>query len=222
LNTAPTVQAGADQTVVLPGLAYLAGQVADDGLPIPPGQLSAEWSTVAGPGAVTFAPSGLGRATAAFSVPGVYSLRLTATDGALATQDALVVEVVGDTYEDWRRQHFSAVELLNPAISGMEADPDNDRHTNRQEYVAGTDPRDTASVLQIVGAEVLAAPAGEVRLRIPVVTGRTYTLQVCRDLPDGVWEDRLRLPAATADAVITVADSDPSDPGLRLYRVVTP
>ena len=43
-NVAPTVSAGPDGAVTLPGAASLAGSVSDDGLPNPPGAVSAAWT----------------------------------------------------------------------------------------------------------------------------------------------------------------------------------
>ena len=55
----------------------------------------------------------------------------------------------GRTYEDWAEAHFTADELADPVISGEIADPDGDGLTNWQEFLAGTDPQDANSVLQI-------------------------------------------------------------------------
>jgi len=221
-NAAPTVEAGPDQTVVLPGLAQLAAQASDDGLPIPPGQLGLSWSKTSGPGEVTFAHPEAPRTTAAFGLPGSYTLRITATDGLLATHDELHIEVTGDTYAEWKAHFFTPVELLDPAISGDDADADDDRHTNFQEYVAGTDPRDASSVLHILEVEVMPAPSAEVRLQFPAVAGRSYTLQVRTAFPGGHWENLVNLPAATENGVVTLFDADPSNPAYRLYRIVTP
>jgi hypothetical protein len=51
-NDPPTVNAGADQTVVHPNAASLQGTVDDDGLP--DGTLTTTWSKLSGPGTVTF------------------------------------------------------------------------------------------------------------------------------------------------------------------------
>ncbi|HSV39815.1 MAG TPA: hypothetical protein VLI04_13745, partial [Nocardioidaceae bacterium] len=51
------------------------------------------WSTVSGPGVVTFANSTLVDTTATFSVAGTYTLRLTANDGALSAFDDVIVTV---------------------------------------------------------------------------------------------------------------------------------
>jgi hypothetical protein len=70
---------------VLPATAQLNGSVSDDGLPVPPGQVSAAWTLVSGPGTVTFSNASDVNGTATFSAAGVYVIRLTATDGALQT-----------------------------------------------------------------------------------------------------------------------------------------
>ena len=54
-NTAPVPNAGPDLTVNQPNAATLAGTINDDGLPNPPGTVTAAWSKVSGPGDVTFA-----------------------------------------------------------------------------------------------------------------------------------------------------------------------
>ena len=93
VNTAPTVGAGADQTVTLPASAALVGTASDDGLPNPPGALVTTWSAVSGPGSVTFAdPSSLST-TASFTEAGSYTLRLTASDGELTSTDDVVITV---------------------------------------------------------------------------------------------------------------------------------
>ncbi|MGH3386316.1 MAG: PKD domain-containing protein, partial [Nocardioidaceae bacterium] len=82
-NRVPVADAGADQEVQLPGSAALAGTVADDGLPTPPGTVTSTWSKVSGPGTVTFVDPASPTTSADFNAPGEYVLRLTADDGAL-------------------------------------------------------------------------------------------------------------------------------------------
>ena len=89
-NTAPVVNAGADMTVVLPSSANLDGTVTDDGRP---GPVTTTWSMVSGPGTVTFGNAAAQDTTASFSVDGTYSLRLTASDGALTASDTVKVTV---------------------------------------------------------------------------------------------------------------------------------
>jgi uncharacterized protein YjiK/PKD repeat protein len=92
-NTAPTVSAGPDVTVVQPDPASLSGSVSDDGLPNPPGTTTSQWSKVSGPGTVSFASTSTPATTATFSQTGDYVLRLTAGDSALSTSDDVNVTV---------------------------------------------------------------------------------------------------------------------------------
>jgi hypothetical protein len=92
-NTAPTVAAGPDQTVTLPASATLNGSITDDGLPDPPGTVTATWSAVSGPGTVTFGNPNAPATTASFSAVGSYVLRLTGDDGNLQRSDDLSVVV---------------------------------------------------------------------------------------------------------------------------------
>jgi hypothetical protein len=92
-NTLPVVSAGPDQTVTLPRLAVLAGAVADDGKPAPIA-LTQQWIRVVGPGPVTFNFPSAPITNAIFTTPGVHTLRLTASDGAMSSADDVVVTVL--------------------------------------------------------------------------------------------------------------------------------
>jgi hypothetical protein len=93
VNTAPTVNAGVDATVTLPGSASLDGTVSDDGLPNPPGAVTTTWSKVSGPGTVTFGNASAVDTTASFSAAGTYVLRLTGDDSALGSSDEVTITV---------------------------------------------------------------------------------------------------------------------------------
>ncbi len=97
VNTAPMVNAGANQTITLPATATLSGSVTDDGLPIPPGAVTTAWSKVSGPGTVTFGNAAAASTTASFSAAGTYVLQLTANDGALSgsAQTTVTVQSAG-------------------------------------------------------------------------------------------------------------------------------
>jgi hypothetical protein len=51
------------------------------------------WSTVSGPGAVTFTNPAQAATNASFSVAGTYVLQLTASDGTLGASDSMTVTV---------------------------------------------------------------------------------------------------------------------------------
>ena len=92
-NQSPTVNAGSDQTITLPASASLTGTASDDGLPNPPATLTTTWSKISGAGTVTFANANALNTTATFSIAGVYNLRLTANDGAIAVTDDVTIVV---------------------------------------------------------------------------------------------------------------------------------
>lgn len=89
----PTVQLAGSLAVQLPAQATLSGTVADDGLPSPPGTLTASWSKVSGPGTVTFQPADQWISSAAFEQAGTYVLRLSVSDGASTVTADTVAEV---------------------------------------------------------------------------------------------------------------------------------
>ncbi|MFM1770158.1 MAG: hypothetical protein RJA22_2687 [Verrucomicrobiota bacterium] len=91
-NLAPIANAGSDQSVSVLGLATLSGSATDDGLPLG-AAMSVSWSKVSGPGTVLFDDPSATTATACFSAPGAYTLRLTASDGPLSGSDDVVVTV---------------------------------------------------------------------------------------------------------------------------------
>ncbi len=93
-NQAPAVSAGGDLSTALPDASVdLDGTVSDDGLPNPPGAVTATWSKVSGPGTVTFGSTSSVDTTADFSAEGTYVLRLSVTDGDLSASDELTVTV---------------------------------------------------------------------------------------------------------------------------------
>jgi len=90
-NTAPVVNAGADQAITLPAGASLTGTATDDGLP--GAGLATSWTKISGPGTVTFGNTSLLATTAGFSAAGTYVLALSGDDGAIVSTDTLTVTV---------------------------------------------------------------------------------------------------------------------------------
>jgi CubicO group peptidase (beta-lactamase class C family) len=105
-NEPPVADAGPDQSVELPFQVELLGVAADDGAPQP---LSAQWSVESGPGPVAFANAGQLNTAATFTSPGLYTLRLTVSDGEIASTDLTSVSVQPAVY---------------PAADLTDADPD--------------------------------------------------------------------------------------------------
>jgi hypothetical protein len=84
---APTANAGADFTVAFPATAALGGGTTGAGVTV-------AWTKYTGPGDVTFGNAAQAATTATFSMPGIYTLMLSARDGVHAVaRDAVVVAV---------------------------------------------------------------------------------------------------------------------------------
>ena len=91
-NIAPQVNAGADQSVVLPSIStQLHGIVSDDGLPS--NMLTISWSQASGPGTASFSDPNSTDTTVVFSESGTYVLRLTASDGEFSTSDDVTIDI---------------------------------------------------------------------------------------------------------------------------------
>jgi hypothetical protein len=151
-NRAPTLELG--ETVswnLADGALRLIPDYSDDALPVDPGFLQAKWTQLDGPDSVIFGNPDMPWTDVLFPLFGVYSLSLELTDGEFVVTDTLTVEVFGgvNPFDPWRRGFFTDEELLDPAISGENADPDQDGATNFEEFIAGTSPVDSASVLKL-------------------------------------------------------------------------
>jgi Concanavalin A-like lectin/glucanases superfamily/Cadherin-like len=93
---APLVYAGPNHTADSPSNVPLNGEVVANKT----NGLAISWSMLSGPGAVTFANSGLPSTTANFSTPGVYELVLTVTNNYGSTNDRVVVTVSSNNQDE--------------------------------------------------------------------------------------------------------------------------
>ncbi len=105
-NTPPVVSAGPDQSAALPASANLDGTVTDDGNP-PPGALTTNWTQVSGPGTITFGDASMVDTTASATIPGVYVVRLTASDSEFSASDEATLTFTGT----------SSVQTLDVSVS---------------------------------------------------------------------------------------------------------
>jgi len=92
-NQPPTVNAGPDQIIELPDPAFLKGVITDDGMPHG-STVTSVWSVVSGPGPVVFGNANAPVTTASFTTPGLYTLKLTATDTEFTVSDEMQVTVL--------------------------------------------------------------------------------------------------------------------------------
>ncbi len=90
------------------------------------------------------------------------------------------------TYADWRESYFTPAEIPDLSISGFDADPDGDGHSNLVEYAQGTNPRNLAKIdparVIFVEHEGIIYPAFEFKVSqknrgVTVVVGSTTDLE---------------------------------------------
>ncbi|HYJ88276.1 MAG TPA: hypothetical protein VEW46_19585, partial [Pyrinomonadaceae bacterium] len=118
-NQPPTVSAGQNQTIALPRMATLNGTATDDGLPAG-STLTSLWSQVSGPGTTTFEDPLLSETVASFSAPGVYILRLTATESDMIASSEVTITVHPENHAPTANAGLDQTISL-PAAAGLNA-----------------------------------------------------------------------------------------------------
>ncbi len=100
--------------------------------------------------------------------------------------------------------------------NGPEGDIDHDLLTNRDEYLAGTDPRDAQSLLKI---ESVALNSGVI-LTFNAISNRSYGIQYARYLGNDGWLRLADVAAAATNRVVVVRDLEATTN--RFYRLTMP
>ena len=144
----------------------------------------------------------------------------TSADVSLDLELMAVSVPLDDGLATWKTRYFNPAELKDSALSDDNADPDKDGHTNLQEFISGTNPRDAQSVLALKIAEQTAVGT---KLRFGAVAGKTYTVQY-RDslLAGGAWFKVADVEAVSTSRTMEVTDGRSSNTSFRYYRIVTP
>lgn len=126
-----------------------------------------------------------------------------------------ITDTDGDGMDDnWERTYFG-----NLARDGS-GDFDGDGLTDRQEYLAGTDPTSASSALRLSAM----LNAGALELRFSAIAGKTYTV-LYTDALSGAsnWQKLADVSAQTSNTVMVIRDNSYTR-GIvqRFYRTVTP
>lgn len=105
----------------------------------------------------------------------------------------------GETYDDWQQANFDADETNDPAISGMDEDPDADGNSNWHEYLHDTNPKseDSRTLSPLFTNPVIETIKGETFLRLdtkvrPNLSGVIATITNLGDLT--VHADEFAMP----------------------------
>lgn len=125
------------------------------------------------------------------------------------TLDPVTLTVLADTDGDGLPDEWEAQYVGEPEI-----DSDFDGLTNWEEYVAGTNPLDAQSFLNIV----LANP---VALQFHAVSNKTYTVQSRSSLTTQAWTKLADLVAMPTNRLVTITNALDGQ-GMQFYRLATP
>ncbi len=149
---------------------------------------------------------------------GTYSLFVTNASNYVASFDAQVTTGAVDSNTDgipdwWASQYgFSVTE----PIAGL--DPDGDRMSNAQEFLAGTDPTDGQSYLRVDLTGTV--PEGGAVLSFMAVSNRAYKV-LANDLLPGSWSEVTNFTALPTNRVTTWTNAAPGSIN-RFYRLEIP
>jgi hypothetical protein len=175
-------------------------------------------------GSLTLVPLGLGTDTLILTnvqlrdaglyyagVSNAVALSGISSAGALLT-------VLDDADADHLPDLWEAAHGLDPKANDANLDPDHDGLTNLQEYLAGTDPQDPASVLKI---DALAFAAGAATVLFQAVSNKTYSILYINSSANAPWQKLADVPPTPTNRTLAVADPNALPPA-RFYRLVTP
>jgi hypothetical protein len=150
-----------------------------------------------------------------------YLLRMRATNFIGDSFNSNIASTYGnpdDRDGDGMPNDWEVMHLFDPDdASDAAEDADMDGATNLQEYLAGTDPRNAASLLRL--ELVSFTSPGQVELRFIAVSNKSYTIEFRQSWSSGMWGTLIDVPADSSTRPFTVIDSVPPGTTTRFYRV---
>jgi hypothetical protein len=115
--------------------------------------------------------------------------------------------------DDWESAHNLVVGVNDAAL-----DPDGDGMSNLQEYLAGTDPHDPASLLKV---QAIVAVGANPTLQFLAISNRTYAVEFRSLVATGAWGTLTNLLPEPTNRTVTVTDPEPIVTN-RYYRIIIP
>ncbi|MGI8603576.1 MAG: hypothetical protein ACR2OZ_11345 [Verrucomicrobiales bacterium] len=117
-----------------------------------------------------------------------YSPHLDQSDTSAGDEFTFVLSPVAttDSDSDGLPDYYESRHQLNPNnASDAAADPDADGASNKDEFLAATNPRDSTSKLDVLGFELLSNSSAQLRWRS--VPGVAYDVETSSDLTPDSW-----------------------------------
>jgi len=139
---------------------------------------------------------------------------VTATATNEATGDtsefsAPVIVTAIDTDHDGMPDAYEIAHGLNPAVNDAALDADGDGASNLSEYLAGTDPKNAADVLQAIA---VTRTGSNLTLKFRAVAGHTYQVEQSTTLAPGSWQLVVPLKLAATNELDIVVPFDATVP----------
>lgn len=211
------------------GSAFLLeSEILDDGAPGASGKVALQWTQLSGPGSLSFETPQLPSTWVTAAESGTYRVRLTVSDGSSIVSKETEIFVGGQSYANWAAGYFTPTQLLDPAVSGLDADPDGDGASNEEEYLSGTHPWDPLSLLSMQMVQLSESTFSFLFTRLPgknyeILTGGVQGFET----PDAwsVWDRVNANPALNGPQEYLVEDQEvnfaqPETP--KLFRIRIP
>ena len=202
-NVGPVVSISAPISGNAGDVIPLSATATDDGKP---SALTLGWSTLGGPGSVSFADATSASTNVTFAQAGAFALQLTASDGAITTWASTSATIAWPPgINGWRQQYFGSTDA-----SGLRADlanPTNDGYSNLLKYALGLNPNaiyNGSSVGPRLFVPTVSSGSGLSYTFTGTASDVTYTVEATSDL-SGTWTP-IYTHTGSAPGTVTVQD----------------